>query len=58
MVYWLQLKEVLTVKVLGFVGCVLSIWGLIWGVFFPAFVWLAFAGLVIMGISCIFLEEN
>jgi len=49
---------VLTVKVLGFVGCVLSIWGLIWGVFFPAFVWLAFAGLVIMGISCIFLEEN
>ena len=45
-------------KVLGFVGCVLSIWGLIWGVFIPAFVWLAFAGLVLMGISCIFLEEN
>ena len=45
-------------KFLGGLGCVLSMWGMIWGAFIPSFLWLAFVGLALMGIACIFLEEN
>ena len=32
-------------KVLAVVATILSMWGIIWGIFFPAFLWLACAGL-------------
>ena len=41
-------KGVECMKVLGIVGCVLALWGLIWGVFIRDFVWLAALGLLMM----------
>ena len=50
------MKSLLTI--LGCVGMVLSMWGIIWGIFLRGFLWLAFAGLILMGIASLFLEEE
>lgn len=44
-------------KVLGVIGCVLSMWGIIWGIFLPSFVWLCAVGMVIMMFACVFMDE-
>lgn len=43
---------------LGCVGMVLSMWGIIWGIFLRGFVWLAFVGLIMMAIASFGLEEK
>ena len=43
---------------LGGLGCVCTLWGIIWGIFLRGFLWLAFAGLILMGIASLFLEEE
>ena len=43
---------------LGGLGCVCALWGIIWGIFLRGFLWLAFAGLILMGIASLFLEEE
>ena len=44
-------------KVLGVIGCVLSMWGIIWGIFLPSFMWLCAIGMVLMVFACVFMEE-
>lgn len=43
---------------LGGLGCVLSMFGIIWGIFIPDCVWLAFLGLGLMAFATIFLDEE
>lgn len=45
-------------KVLGVIGGVLSMWGIIWGIFLPSFVWMCVAGMIIMAFACIFMDEE
>lgn len=43
---------------IGGLGMVLSMWGIIWGIFFRSFVWMAFVGLILLCVASIGLEEN
>lgn len=45
-------------KVLAGIGCLASFWGIIWGIFLPQFIWLAFGGMVLMGFCLLFMDEN
>ena len=44
-------------KALGVIGCVLFMWGIIWGIFLPSFMWLCAIGMVLMVFACVFMEE-
>ena len=35
-------------KALGVIGCVLALWGIIWGIFFRDLVWVAVVGMAMM----------
>lgn len=37
-----------TLKVLAVIGCLLTIWGLVWGIFIKDFIWGAFGGLMLI----------
>lgn len=45
-------------KVLGVMGCVLSMWGIIWGIFLPSFLWVSAVGMVLMVLCTVFLDED
>ena len=51
-------KGVLSMKVLGCLGCLLSFWGIIWGIFIRPFVWLALVGMVLMGVCLLFGDDE
>jgi hypothetical protein len=45
-------------KALGIIGMLLTMWGIIWGIFLRGFVWLSVIGIMIMCFCVIFDEEN
>lgn len=45
-------------KFLGCLGCLLSLWGIIWGIFIRPFVWLAFVGMILMGLCLLFGDDE
>lgn len=40
------------------IGCVLSMCGIIWGVFYPACLWLVAIGLACIVFAGVFMDEN
>lgn len=45
-------------KVIGFIGMLLSMWGIIWGIFFRDFIWLAAIGMAMMMFVLVFDDEE
>lgn len=45
-------------KVIGIIGMLLSMWGIIWGIFIRDFLWLAAIGMVMMMFVLVFDDEE